>query len=270
MTAQAAQPGKRSLFMGLAVMSLALLMLPDRLTSPMQSGFRRIFRLPLLAGQGLPTLAATSQHQQVPSDTDWQSLQNKIRALENHVATLEADLQVERSRVESLSGLRQFTGWDRTALIHANALMSLGPGELVINRGQQDGVITGLYAIADNAIVGQITQSSAIESRLRLVHHSESALPVYVKPSNAVAMLVGDGRGGMHLKNVRRQLKIEVGDTVHTRTVPGVLDVPIIVGRVAQVTQDDEQPTLWAIAVEPVARLQDLRAVSVVRLIVQP
>ena len=266
MTARTANRSKRFLFCGLLLGSLCLWLLPHHTTRPLQTGFRSVFQWPLRVGQGLPSLAAASSRKGATlTDAEGHALQAKVTALENQLATLKADLASVQALSEQLAGIRMQSGWERTALVHADAIMRWSPDLWVINRGHRDGLREGLFAISDNAVVGRLSETGRDEARLVLITHKESSIPTYIQPCDAVGKLDGLGNGQMRMR-VRRSYDVQVGNTIHVSKLPGLVDVPLVVGRVVGVQRDDEYPTLWNVTVEPAASLQDIKGVSVVRL----
>jgi len=51
---------------------------------------------------------------------------------------------------------------------------------------------------------------------------------------------------------------------VYAKKKPGVLDVPIIVGRIAQCKADPKNPELWDLTVEPACKIDALAGVYVI------
>ncbi|MFC1762440.1 rod shape-determining protein MreC [Planctomycetota bacterium] len=275
MKAKPNRVSKKFVFGGFLLIACCLQLLNHQVTYPAQSAFRRIFHWPLLLGHKLPSLAApqlpAGENPHAPHALASAALQAQMRALENHRDNLMAELHTAQLQIERLSGLRSQLGLENIDLIYANALVSVIPGQLIINRGRQDGVIEGLYAIFDNAIIGRIVNVALHEATLLLITHPDSSIAVSLMlktqdTQGPVGKLDGLGNGKMPMINVRRSVNVQVGDTVHVREQPGILDTPLIIGRVAQVEIDQQHPTLSKVIVEPAAHMDRITWLSVVRL----
>ena len=79
-------------------------------------------------------------------------------------------------------------------------------------------------------------------------------------------MLRGLGQGRMKVQNVSQQHKdeVSVGMPIYTCIYPGLLEIPIIVGRISECKPDDTIPLLLDITVEPATDLKRVAAVAVI------
>jgi cell shape-determining protein MreC len=272
MKAKPNRVSKKVLFSGLLLSGCCLLLLDQRVTYPVQSSVRRLFHWPLRLGQGLPSLAAPAPPSPaggIPGHL-YQDQQARILHLENNIATLRAALAVERQHVAALSGLRQTFGLEDSDLVYASALVDVSPGQWIINRGSRDGVYEGLYALADEAAIGQIIQVGPHEATLLLATHPSSSIAAFLAPEvpyeagEAIGKLDGLGNGMMRMRIRRSFDDIKAGTPVHIRQQPGILDIPFLIGRVSQVRIDQQDPVLYEVLVTPAARLDRVTGVSVV------
>ena len=58
--------------------------------------------------------------------------------------------------------------------------------------------------------------------------------------------------------------KLKVGYEVKALKKPGLLDAPMIVGKVARCERDRQNPSIWDITVEPCCDIQRLKIVAVI------
>ena len=136
--------------------------------------------------------------------------------------------------------------------------------ELIINRGQKDGLAKDQFVMADNSIIGTISDVDSRTARVRLFTDSASNIAVKIGKSNIERIMQGNGNSSARIPLLSTEHKIKKGDRVFARKKPGFLDAPIIIGKVDQCKLDDKNPSLWDITVEPVCDIEILNDVTVI------
>jgi rod shape-determining protein MreC len=234
---------------------------PRNLTNKLQFAFVRIFHLPLSLSRNA-SLSARSKP--VVAEVVSRGLYNR---LQNHLANVTEQLYQEHQVVEVLSGLRNRFALEGANLVCADVITtSIGTrhSELIINRGENDGLARGQFVLSDNSIVGTISDISPRTAQVRLFTDPDSKIAVKIGAVNTERLIHGRGNDSAKVKLLSRKYKVRVGDKVLARKKPGFLDAPIIIGVVAKCKTDDVNPTLWDVTVKPVCDIEQLKTVSVI------
>ncbi len=249
----------RMLFTWFMLVGFILLFAPQELTNKFQFAYARIFHWPLSTGRSI----SLSVHKK-RSLTDVVS-RRKYNKLQNHLANVIQWLQQERQKVEKLSGLRDRSVWKGVNFVSADIItFSDRSNKLIINRGENDGLAKSQFVLGDNSIIGTISDVDHRTARVRLVTDPGSKIAIMITESNINGLMQGNGNNSAKVKFLSRKHKIKIGDVVCACKKPGFLDIPMIVGAVAQCEEDNENPLLWDITVKPACDIQRLDTVAVV------
>ena len=236
-----------------------LIFAPQNLTNKFQLAFAHIFRWPLSIGRNI-SLSARTQ----PPITDAVS-RREYNKLQNHLANLTEQLYQEHQKVEKLSGLRNRLPLKGAKLVLADVIREFIDGlhsKFIINRGENDGLANGQLVFGDNSIIGTISYVSSRTAQVKLVTDSTSKIAVKIAGLNRV--MQGSGSDSAKVLMVSIKHKVKIGDVVYAGKKPGVLDAPMIIGKVAECKRDDENPSLWDITVKPACDIEKLNSVAVI------
>jgi len=250
------------LFTWFMLAGFILLFAPQNLTNKFQLAFARIFRWPLSIGRSISLSANTQSARGGLTDVVSRREYNK---LQNHLANLTEQLYQEHQKVENLSGLRDRLPLKGAKLVLADVIGAFTDGlrsEFIINRGENDGLAQGQFVLGDNSIIGTISYVSSRTALVKLVTDSTSKIAVKIAELNRVMQGSGSNSAKVRLLSIKH--KVKIGDVVYARKKPGFLDVPMIIGTVAQCKRDDENPSLWDITVKPACDIEKLNRVSVI------
>jgi rod shape-determining protein MreC len=236
-----------------------LLFAPKSVTNKFQFAFARTFGWPLGIGRSI-TLAADT-----PPDTDVVS-RREYNQLRNRLADIIEQRNHAQKEVEKLSALRVNPAWERMKFVLADVITdSEGPqNELIINRGLEDGLAMNQFVLGDDSIIGTISGVSANRAKVKLFTDPTSKIPVKIEQSNIVRIMQGEGDNTAKIQLFQINQKIKKGNIVLADKKSGLLDVPIIIGKIAQCKRDEKAPSLWDITVEPVCDIQRLNYVAVI------
>lgn len=240
---------------------LILLFAPQNLTNDLQFAFARVFRWPLTIGKNISLYARTRQPA-LDATFDEKS------RLENHIVNLQEQLRRQQEKNIELSGLRnRFPALEKAGLIMADVYRSSINEklcELTINRGKDDGLAKGYYALGDNSIIGTISEVSPTTARLKLFTDPASRIAVRIGNLNVDRLMEGAGKNEAKIRYLPTKYKIRVGDNVLTRKKPGFLDTSMIIGVVESCKRDDRNPSVWDITVKPVCDIERLNSITVI------
>jgi rod shape-determining protein MreC len=106
---------------------------------------------------------------------------------------------------------------------------------LIVDRGGNDGVVTGMVARNSRGVVGQVIQVSDNYSKILLANAPSSAIDAIVQKSRVRGILKGAGEKGYILQYVLKNGVVEEGDTVVTAGIGGVFPPGITLGTVSKV-----------------------------------
>lgn len=236
-----------------------LLFAPQSLTNKFQFAFVRIFRWPLSIGRNISILARTYQP---PEDVVNRSEFNKLQNLLNDVI---AQRDQEHKEVERLSGLRKRFPLEGANLLSAGVITATIDklrSELIIDRGEKDGLATDQFVLADNSIIGTISHVDSRTARVRLFTDSQSNMAVRIGKLNIERIMKGSGDNLAKVEMIKD--KVKIGSEIMAGKKPGFLDTPMIAGRVARCERNAQSPLLWDITVEPVCDMEKLNGVTVI------
>ncbi len=250
------------LFTWFMLAGLIFLFTPQRLTNKFHFAFARIFSWPLSISRNI-SLSARTQH----PFTDVVS-RREYNKLQNHLTNVMEDLLEKQRKIEELSGLYdRLYALEGAGLMVADVIRASIDGlqnELIINRGEDDGLAQGQFVLGDNSIVGTISAVSSRTAEVKLITDSRSKIAVRVAELNVDRIMQGDGNNSAKIRLLSIEHKVKTGDIVYASQKPGFLDAPMIIGTVAKCKRDDESPSLWDITVEPACDLERLNDVAVI------
>ena len=257
---------ERVLFISLLLTGLIFLFAPQRLTNKFQYTFVRVFCWPLSISRDISLSASGLMASAEGSTTDYVS-RERYDKLHNHLANMTEWLKQERQKVEALSGLRDRTVWKGVNFVLADIITASTNGlhcELIINRGEEDGLAVNQFVLAEDSIVGIVSNVDTRTARVRLITDPGSKIPIKIAQLSKDRIMQGTGKGSAKVKLVPTKFKINTGDIVYAQKKPGFLSTPVIVGTVAQCESSKENPLLWDITVKPACDIGTLTDVSVI------
>jgi rod shape-determining protein MreC len=187
---------------------------------------------------------------------------------QNYIVNLEEELRQKNAQLQQVAGIRtRLRGLEGAKIVPADIITATTEGklgELIINRGSDDGLAKDYFVIGDNSVIGTITDIADRTAKVRLFTDALSAIQVNVAGLELNMIMQGQGKNEAKIKMVPVKYKIKVGDAVLVRRKPGFLDGAMIVGAVQQCKRDDKNAALWDITVRPVCDIRSLNNVAVI------
>ena len=265
MTQKWTRISRRMLFTWCLLGGLICLFAPPSLTSKLQLAYTYAFSWPLQAGHSLSLTTKTISSLRDPDNADTGAAATERQRLKNHIANLEAQLKEARQEIDDLGRIRAVRQWDRMTFLRADvSLTSQTQDVLFINRGQKDGVAVGQYVLGDMSIIGVIASVSPQRAKVKLMNGQGSKMPVTIGDSDLARVMEGQVGNVAKIRLVRASDAVTKGTKVYAKKMPGLLDAPIIAGRVTQCRIDPEDPTVLDITVEPACDTTNLTSVAVI------
>lgn len=257
---------RRAVLTWFVLASGLLVVTPHSVTRRLQLTFLDLCRLPIRSGRAMAlSVQTTSTNARVVAQADYDALVEQNRQLLNDLSTLEATAQQQQQQLDQLAGLRMDRVWERMALLPAHVVTRKSRHHVLIDRGSADGLTQGHLVQASKAIIGRIAELGTHTAWVELVTSPTSKLPVTVR-SGVAGILCGLGEGRLMEVRVKSLGATAVGDRVNVQRMPGLLAEPVAVGTVVWTGNDDLDPVLWEIRVQPSADLDQLDAVWVILL----
>jgi len=254
------------LFIWFMLAGLIFFFAPPRITNKFQFGFVRIFRKPLSIGRNISLSASRLVVSEQSMAEDVVS-REKYDKLHNHLANVTEWLKQEREKVEKLTGLRDRPVWKGVDFVLGEVIAASVNGlrgELIINRGQKDGLAKNQFILANESIVGTIFKVDNRTAQIRLISDPASKIAVKIAQFNMDRIMHGAGNSSAKVQLVPTRYKIKIGDIVYAQKRPGFLSTPVIVGTVAECKSNDENPLVWDITVQPACDIKSLTDVAAI------
>lgn len=197
-----------------------------------------------------------------------QSLQsrNKELALENQEVKSELSLLKEVQKENDI--LRKALGLELekefNLLLSRVILKNSSEDFLVINKGSNDGVFSGMAVImANKALVGKVSNVYPDFSEVNLISHKDSNFPIKIQDRDIVARARGNGDSSVLIDFIPRDGDIKHGDRIITIDLESVYPKNIFVGEINSIKETDLAPHVESI-IKPGYVLKDIDHVFVV------
>lgn len=249
---------RKMLFIWCILAGFIVLLSPQNLTNKFQFAFTYVFRWPLTIGRNI-SLSAVKR--QPVRDRDLVPREQHERLLNAYANSIQQRDDLYEENVK-LKKIRYKPAWERAGFIQAEVItVSIDNlrGELIINRGKEDHLEKNFFVLADNSIIGTISQVSARTARVRLFTDPGSNIAVKIEGTNK--LMKGCGNNQATVKMLKS--KVEIGEEIMASKIPGFLDMPTIIGKVVRCEHND-QPLLWDITIEPVCNIQEIESLHVI------
>lgn len=154
-------------------------------------------------------------------------------------AAQEAPRWAEADTAVRLLGLKQQIPLDLKA---ARVIFSTRPatfGGLILDRGQDLGLVPDQGVLVPEGIVGRLWSVSGTQSKVLPADAPNASVAVMLMRSRAMGVLQGLGSGRTLIRYVSNQEVVQVGEAVLTSGLDRVFPRGLLVGYVAEVAQGD-------------------------------
>jgi rod shape-determining protein MreC len=244
------------LFTWFTLAGFIFLFSPKNLTNKLQLKFHGIFNWPLTIGRNISLSAGTRQPLGEVISRD------EYERLLNHLANVTQQRNDAQQNVQKLSKMRNTPAWERMGFVFADVItVSINElrSELILNRGEDDGLAKGQFVRAYKSIIGTISDVDTHTAKVRLFTDPKSSTAVRIGGSDW--LMQGNGNNLAKVEMIKQ--KVKKGTEVMASKRPGFLDTPMIIGTVAR-CERNAQPLLWDIMVKPACDLQKAENVQVI------
>ncbi len=190
---------------------------------------------------------------------------NRLRAENAELRRLEAAnanslLQTEQLAAENQQLRRLLAMRERTAIRSTVAEVLYDTRDafsrkLVLDKGQQHGVIAGQPVIDSSGVAGQITRVYPLSSEVTLVTDRGSTIPVEIRRTGERSVAFGGSQTGtIELRYLRTNADVREGDVLVTSGLDGLFPPGLPVGTVSAV--ETASSAFVQVRVEPAARAE--------------
>jgi rod shape-determining protein MreC len=194
---------------------------------------------------------------------------DRNQALEAQLAALREDnLQLREALVAS-------GRLERIAEMRDDFEVPMRPAELVgvdaspffrsvlLDRGQTDGVLSGMPVISEDGLVGLVTATSSGAGKAMTLLDRQSAVDATVQRSRTRGIVRGRGADGIGFEFVARDADVAIGDLVITSGLGGIYPKGLRIGRVTAVS-DPGAKLVQTATLEPAVDFGRLEQVFVI------
>jgi len=174
-----------------------------------------------------------------------------------------AELEEARQENERLRALVDFAEERKFTQLGARVIgrpSSTWEGVIAIDRGTADGVRAGMPVLAAQGLVGQIMETAAHSSRVRLITDQQSGVAGMLQSSRVVGIVQGSIDRTLSLNFVSKDSTPTVGDVVITSGLGGVYPKGLVIGDVTAVDsrRADLYPRITLVSRVPVDALEEV------------
>ncbi|MGB8053389.1 MAG: rod shape-determining protein MreC, partial [Azonexus sp.] len=110
--------------------------------------------------------------------------------------------------------------------------------KVIVDKGQQSGVVAGQPAIDEAGVVGQVTRVFPFSAEITLISDKDQAVPVQIVRSGQRSVVFGLGNGQMELRYMPANADVQVGDVLVTSGLDSVYLQGFPVARVVNIERD--------------------------------
>jgi rod shape-determining protein MreC len=164
-----------------------------------------------------------------------EALRSQLAALREDNLQLREAL-VESGRLERIAEMRD----DFEVPMRPAALVGVDVSpwfrSVLLDRGQDDGVFSGMPVISADGLVGLVTATSSSAAKTMTVIDRQSAVDATVQRSRSRGIVRGRGDDGLAFEFVARGADVLIGDLVITSELGGVYPKGVRIGRVTAVS----------------------------------
>jgi rod shape-determining protein MreC len=110
---------------------------------------------------------------------------------------------------------------------------------IVINRGSDDGLRSGMPVITDQGLVGKIAAVTAGAARVQLITDPDSSVNVRLQSTGEEVVLIGSLTSDLSLEMIPQSANVQTGDLVVTSGLGGNFPPNLVIGQLTTVRKRD-------------------------------
>ena len=110
--------------------------------------------------------------------------------------------------------------------------------KVIVDKGQQSGIVAGQPAIDEAGVVGQVTRVFPFSAEITLITDKDQAVPVQIVRSGQRSVVFGLGNGQLELRYMPANADVQEGDLLVTSGLDGIYLPGFPVAKVVKVERD--------------------------------
>lgn len=174
------------------------------------------------------------------------------------------EIAQENERLTALLELKELYDLDTVAARVIARSSNSWDQVITINKGSNDGVITGQSVMGPSGLVGQVISTTSASSNVRLLTDPQSGVAVLIQSNRAEGIVYGSLEGLLYLENLDADTVVQEGDNIVTSGLGGSYARGLLVGMVVKV--DETKGSIGRkIVVSPNSKTGPLEEVLVVK-----
>jgi rod shape-determining protein MreC len=149
-----------------------------------------------------------------------------------------AQLEVENERLRKLLAVKErekASGQVTQILYTARDPFSR---KIIVDKGQQAGIVAGQPAIDETGVVGQVTRVFPFSAEITLITDKDQVVPVQIVRSGQRSVVFGLGNGQLELRYMPANADIQIGDVLVTSGLDGIYLPGFPVAKVVNIERD--------------------------------
>lgn len=134
---------------------------------------------------------------------------------------------------------------------------------IIIDKGSDDGIVTGMAVVSNGALVGRISEILSNQSKVTLITSKDSVIQAMLQTNRDMGVLRG-GLSGMTLENIPQDVVVADKEGVVTSGLGGGVEQGILIGKVTG--QKSSKAEIYKVLnIEPTVDFSKLEIVFVVK-----
>jgi len=111
--------------------------------------------------------------------------------------------------------------------------------KIIVDKGQQAGIVAGQPAIDETGVVGQVTRVFQFSAEITLITDKDQVVPVQIVRSGQRSVVFGLGNGQLELRYMPANADIQIDDVLVTSGLDGIYLPGFPVARVVNIERDN-------------------------------
>ncbi len=170
------------------------------------------------------------------------------------------EIQLQNIRLKKLLNFAKNNQYSTIAAnVVAGSPSILRPEFVVIDKGENAGLMPGMPIVVEEGIVGRIYTVDKYTSQVILITDPISAVDAIVQRSRARGIVIGNG-DGCKLKYIERESDLAQGDTVITSGKDNIYPKGLLIGHVTDVM---DEGGIYSAIIEPAVDIDSIEEVLV-------
>ena len=226
---------------GIIAIGLIILALSGYLTS-----ITRVILDPLIYTQTWIATRYQAIQSYILEPADVATLRQRNSELETEIARLQVEiieLQQQVNETQVLSTLVDYARSKPENKYIAAAVIGRDPNPffhyIIINRGSDDGLRSGMPVVTQQGLVGQIDSVTAGAARVQLINDPASSINVVLQQTSTDAVLNGSITGELQLDMIPQDVTVQPGELVVTSGLGGNYPSNLVIGQVSTIRRQD-------------------------------